>query len=65
MDAQHELSGRYGTGIGTPQDDFLAAEWLKKAAEQGHAEAQSDLGLYYDTGRGVERNFVEASAVPR
>ena len=37
-----------------------AIEWYKKAAEQGHAGAQCNLGLCYFSGEGVEKNLTEA-----
>jgi TPR repeat protein len=38
----------------------LAAEWYRKAAEQGDAGAQGTLGLLYSIGQGVPRSDVEA-----
>jgi uncharacterized protein len=35
-------------------------KWVRKAAEQGHATAQYNLGLMYDTGYGVPKDLVEA-----
>ncbi len=32
-------------------------KWFKKAAEQGHTEAQYELALMYDMGEGVEYDF--------
>ena len=37
-----------------------AAKWYRKAAEQGYASAQYNIGGCYDTGSGVSKNFVEA-----
>ena len=37
-----------------------AYSWLLKAAEQGNAAAQNNLGFCYDHGRGVEQNYTEA-----
>lgn len=37
-----------------------AVKWYRKAAEQGNARAQLDLGFAYENGLGVERNYVEA-----
>jgi TPR repeat protein len=37
-----------------------AIKWLKKAAEQGDAEAQYNLGFCYGNGEGVEKSFTEA-----
>jgi TPR repeat protein len=43
-----------------PQDDVQAAQWCRKAAEQGHAAAQRFLGDFYSTGLGVPQDDVEA-----
>ena len=37
-----------------------AAKWLRKAAEQGDADAQYNLGVCYDNGRGVPQDYAEA-----
>ncbi len=37
-----------------------AVKWYRKAAEQGHADAQHDLGYAYDRGKGVPENKKEA-----
>jgi TPR repeat protein len=37
-----------------------AAQWFRKAAEQGHAIAQNNLGAMYDKGMGVAQSDVEA-----
>jgi TPR repeat protein len=44
-----------------PQDYAQAALWYRKAAEQGDADAQFDLGDLYDTGRGVLRDYTQAA----
>jgi uncharacterized protein len=33
-------------------------KWFRLAAENGHAEAQANLGAMYENGFGVERNSV-------
>ncbi len=38
-----------------------AIEWYTKAAEQGHRQAQYNLGLIYKEGKGVEQNFGKAT----
>ena len=43
-----------------PQDDAQAVAWYRKAADQGHAAAQFNLGAMYDNGRGVPQDYVEA-----
>ena len=37
-------------------------KWFRKAADQGYANAQDDLGICYANGEGVEQNDVEAYA---
>ena len=47
------LGVAYDRGNGVPENDTEAAKWYRKAAEQGHAWAQSNLGFLYGTGSGV------------
>lgn len=48
--AEHEAS-----------DSAEALKWLRRAAEEGHLQAQTDLGgLYYEGGRGVKQDGKEA-----
>ena len=50
----------YGKGKGTRRDDVEAFNWYRKAAEQGHPNAQFNLGVIYAKGRGIDRNTEEA-----
>ena len=43
-----------------PQDFTEAVRWYLAAAEQELRDAQCNLGLCYQTGRGVEQNQQEA-----
>jgi TPR repeat protein len=43
-----------------PQDDVETVRWFRLVAEQGHAEAQNNLGVMYGTGAGVPQDYVEA-----
>ena len=45
-----------------PQDDQQAVAWYRKAAEQGHASAQFNLGNMYANGRGVPQDRQQALA---
>ena len=55
-------------GYGIEQDPQQAAYWYQMAADQGHAEAQYNLGRLYASGKGVPRdeeravNWIRASA---
>src|ERR1035441_8676428 len=52
----------YGNGVlGVLKDEAEAVRWYRKAAEQGVAYAQSDLGVMYATGRGVPKDEAEAA----
>ena len=53
------LAGQRGDGLGGA-DDAQAAAWYRRAADQGHAASQYDLGELYARARGVQRNDVEA-----
>ena len=61
------------TTVASPQEDYLkgkaaadaknyaeAVKWWKPAAEQGHMEAQTSLGVLYMTGGGVEQDLDKA-----
>ena len=43
-----------------PRDDAKAVKRYLTSAEQGHAAAQFNLGIMYDTGRGVDQDFAVA-----
>ena len=59
--AQWWLGLLYHNGVhGLAQDYVEAQKWWLKAAEQGYAPAQYDLGLLYRDGHGVAQDYVEA-----
>jgi TPR repeat protein len=43
-----------------PQDYAEAVKWFRKAADQGDAKAQLNLGFAYNTGQGVPQSSAEA-----
>ena len=47
-------------GQGVEKNATEGAQWLQKAAEQGFARAQYDLGYLYANGEGVEKNDGQA-----
>ena len=47
----------YYSGQGVRQDYTEAFRWFRKAADQGYAEAQYNLGLMYANGHGVHQDF--------
>ena len=42
--AQYFLGAMYAKGEGVPKDNAEAVKWFRKAAEQGHTDAQYILG---------------------
>jgi hypothetical protein len=54
--------GECAKGEGVPQDDHQAAAWYRRAAEQGYADAQFNLGLMYAKGEGVPSDYREGVA---
>ena len=51
----------YSSGQGVARDDAEAVRWFRKAAEQGDATAQNDLGKAYATGEGAARDQGQAA----
>jgi TPR repeat protein len=46
--------------LGMPQDYATARGWYEKAAAQGYAPAQTNLGVLYHNGQGVPQDYVQA-----
>ena len=55
-------AGPYEDGMAALEraDYALAAQWLRKAADQGHASAQFNLGVMYGNGQGVPQDYTQA-----
>ncbi|MEQ8495031.1 MAG: tetratricopeptide repeat protein, partial [Gammaproteobacteria bacterium] len=51
--AQYFLGRMYAAGQGVEKNAETAAEWYRKAAEKGVADAQVRLGEMYENGEGV------------
>ena len=60
VDNTENLGSLDGTNWVTPNDYVDAAKWFRKAADQGDAYAQSDLGQMYEKGLGVGQDLAEA-----
>ncbi len=56
---------QYGRALDKGKHYAKAAEWYRKAAEQGYAAAQHSLGVMYYTGRGVAQDYKEAGRLYR
>ena len=50
----------YAIGQGVAQDYAEAVKWYRRAAKQGYAKAQSNLGVRYRKGQGAG-NFMNAA----
>ena len=50
----------YETGEAVPENDPKAVRWFRLAADQGDADAQSNLGVMYANGEGVLEDDPEA-----
>ena len=57
--AQSSQASGDDSGRGVPQDRSQAAAWYRKAAEQGDARAQFNLGLMYRYGPGYSPGLEE------
>ena len=58
--AQSLLGARY---CSVPQDYSRAAQWFRRAAEQGEPFAQWRLGVMYLNGHGVPRDYSQAASM--
>ena len=50
----------FAQGRGVAQSDVEAARWFRKAADQGNAGAQYNLGIMFAQGHGVAQSDVQA-----
>ena len=51
----------YEQGLGVSQSYSEAFNWYQKAAEQGIAQAQYNLGVMYERELGVSQSYTEAA----
>jgi TPR repeat protein len=60
VEAQVKLARAYQDGNGVSQNERLAAQWYRRAAERGNAIAENGLANMYRAGSGVEKDKQEA-----
>ncbi|MGH9601904.1 MAG: tetratricopeptide repeat protein [Terriglobales bacterium] len=58
---QFERGMRYLSGVGVNRSDQQALDLIRRAAERGHAPAQTALGFFYETGSLVPRGLQQAA----
>jgi TPR repeat protein len=51
----------YYVGQGVSQDYAEAAQWFRRAAEQGNANAQLKLGIMHFLGKGVPQDYTKTA----
>ena len=52
-DAEELIGIMYAMGLGVKRDDIRAFDWYLRSSMKGHPGAQSGVGWYYETGRGM------------
>jgi len=57
---QYNLGASYRWGVGIPRNASLAAQWIRKAADQGYPLAERILGEMYEKGEGLPVSNVDA-----
>ena len=57
---RNSASGTWLAANGVERDYGEAVSWFRRAAEQGNALAQDDLGVMYRDGRGVPEDYEQA-----
>ena len=59
--AENNMGRAYKFGLhGVPQNFQKSVYWFRKAARQGNASAEDNLGFAYDSGMGVPKNYQKA-----
>ena len=53
----------YDKGLGVAKNYQQAVAWYQKAANQGYAKAQNNLGTMYANGQGVAQDYQQAKAL--
>lgn len=59
-ETQYDLNLKYEDCVGVPKEAVEAAQWFRRAADQGLAMAQNRLGFMYANGQGVPQDYSEA-----
>ena len=59
-EAQGNLGSMFNSGTGVSENEELAFEWYKKAADQGYAFVQHSVAQCYEYGTGVKQDKDEA-----
>ena len=52
-ETQFAIGNKYYNGEGVARDYSEAVKWFRRAADKGNIDAQFQLGLMYETGKGV------------
>src|SRR5205814_2202750 len=60
LNAEIEVAKAYVSGRLGKVNYAEAARWFRKASDRGEPDSQTNLGVLYLLGRGVERNELEA-----
>jgi hypothetical protein len=63
--AQHGLGFMYLEGECAERDGTCAAQWFRKAADQGLVGSQTTLAMMYEQGNGVPQDLEEARRLYR
>ncbi len=58
--AENYIAIHYYLGLGRSRDLKIAKEWFEKAAQAGHPDAQYNLGVMYENGESVKKDYVTA-----
>ena len=60
FDRPNVVGFSYYNGVGVVKDFKKAIYWYTKAADQGYADAQFNIGVCYELGHGVNEDFGKA-----
>lgn len=64
-DAEFRVGVEFELGGHVPKDPAKAAEWYRKAADQGDVKGEHSLGVLYESGTGVPLDYARAAELYR
>ncbi|MAS81619.1 MAG: hypothetical protein CMF45_02890 [Legionellales bacterium] len=60
MEAENYIAIHYYLGLGRDRDFKIAKEWFEKAARSNYPDAQYNLGVMYENGESIKRDYLNA-----
>jgi TPR repeat protein len=60
VEAQNYVAIHYYLGLGRKRNFKVAKEWFEKAAQSNYSDAQYNLGVMYENGESIKKDYINA-----